>query len=57
MTAKGGDRTKGFVQWRMLRIFLAYLALNVAGILWAFVLDDFALPGGRQHHRLHLDLV
>ncbi len=40
MTAKGGDRTKGFVQWRMLRIFLAYLALNVAGILWAFVLDD-----------------
>ena len=40
VTAKGGDRTKGFVQWRMLRIFLAYLALNVAGILWAFVLDD-----------------
>jgi cellulose synthase (UDP-forming) len=40
VTAKGGDRTKGFVQWRMLRIFIAYLALNVAGILWAFVLDD-----------------
>lgn len=40
VTAKGGDRTKGFVQWRMLLIFLAYLALNVAGILWAFVLDD-----------------
>jgi cellulose synthase (UDP-forming) len=40
VTAKGGDRTKVFVQWRMLRIFLAYLALNVAGILWAFVLDD-----------------
>jgi cellulose synthase (UDP-forming) len=40
VTAKGGDRTKGFVQWRMLRIFLAYLALNVGGILWAFVLDD-----------------
>ena len=40
VTAKGGDRTKGFVQWRMLRIFLAYLALNVAGIIWAFMLDD-----------------
>ena len=40
VTAKGGDRTKGFVQWKMLRIFLAYLALNVAGILWAFVIDD-----------------
>jgi cellulose synthase (UDP-forming) len=40
VTAKGGDRSKGFVQWRMLRIFLAYLALNVAGILWAFVIDD-----------------
>ncbi len=40
VTAKGGDRTKGFVQWHMLRIFLFYLALNVAGILWAFVFDD-----------------
>lgn len=40
VTAKGGDRSKGFVQWRMLRIFLIYLALNVGGILWAFLLDD-----------------
>jgi cellulose synthase (UDP-forming) len=40
VTAKGGDRTKGFVQWRMLRIFVLYLAFNVAGILWAFLLDD-----------------
>ena len=40
VTAKGGDRTKGFVQWHMLRIFVLYLAFNVAGILWAFLLDD-----------------
>jgi cellulose synthase (UDP-forming) len=43
VTAKGGDRTKGFVQWRMLVIFLGYLAFNVAGILWAFALDDNSL--------------
>ena len=57
VTAKGGDRTKGYVQWPMLRIFLAYLALNVAGILWAFLLDEFALGRRREHHRLHLVLV
>lgn len=39
VTAKGGDRTKRFTQWPMLRYFLIYLALSVAGILWAFTLD------------------
>lgn len=40
VTAKGGDRTKGFVQWRMLRVFLAYLAITVGGVIWAFGFDD-----------------
>ena len=40
VTPKGGDRSKGFVQWRMLRIFLVYLAITVGGVVWAFGLDD-----------------
>lgn len=40
VTAKGGDRTKRFIQWPMLRVFLAYLGLTVAGLVWAFVLSD-----------------
>ena len=40
VTAKGGDRSKGFVQWRMLRIFLVYLAITVGGVVWAFGFDD-----------------
>jgi len=40
VTAKGGDRSKGFVQWPMLRIFLVYLGVTVAGVLWTFVIDD-----------------
>ncbi len=39
VTAKGGDRETQFIQWPMLRVFLAYLALNAGGVLWAFVLD------------------
>lgn len=39
VTAKGGDRTRRFVQWPMLRIFLMYLAISVGGILWAFTID------------------
>ena len=40
VTPKGGDRSKRFVQWPMLRIFLVYLALTVGGVLWAFTFDD-----------------
>jgi cellulose synthase (UDP-forming) len=39
VTAKGGDRETQFVQWPMLRVFLGFLALNVGGVLWAFVID------------------
>lgn len=40
VTAKGGDRGQRFVQWGMLRTFLIYLVLTVAGVLTAFVIDD-----------------
>jgi len=40
VTAKGGDRSKRLVQWPLLRVFLVYLALTVAGVVWAFVLED-----------------
>jgi cellulose synthase (UDP-forming) len=40
VTAKGGDRSKRLVQWPMLRIFLVYLAITLAGVLWAFTIDD-----------------
>jgi cellulose synthase (UDP-forming) len=40
VTAKGRSRYAVLVQWSLLRGFVLYLALTVAGILWAFVLDD-----------------
>ena len=40
VTAKGGDRTKRFVQWPMMRVFLAYLALTIGGLIFAFIFDD-----------------
>jgi cellulose synthase (UDP-forming) len=39
VTAKGGDRSRRFVQWPMLRIFAGLLALNVLGILYTFLFD------------------
>ncbi|HXF53675.1 MAG TPA: glycosyltransferase [Hyphomicrobiaceae bacterium] len=40
VTAKGGDRDKLFVQWSLFRIFAFYLALTIAGVMLAFVIDD-----------------
>ena len=40
VTAKGGDRSQRMVQWPLLRVFLVYLALTVAGVVWAFVFED-----------------
>jgi cellulose synthase/poly-beta-1,6-N-acetylglucosamine synthase-like glycosyltransferase len=37
VTAKGGDRSQRIVQWPVLRIFLFYLLLNVAGIANTFL--------------------
>jgi len=40
VTAKGGDRSKRFVQWRLLNMFLIYLGLTIVGVVWAFLLED-----------------
>ncbi len=40
VTAKGGDRSKLLVQWPVLNIFLLYLLLTIAGIAWAFLVED-----------------
>ena len=40
VTAKGGDRSKRYVQWPLLKVFLMYLGLTLGGVLWAFVVED-----------------
>jgi cellulose synthase (UDP-forming) len=40
VTAKGGDRSKRFVQWPLMRVFLIYLVLTIGGLVWAFVFED-----------------
>jgi len=42
VTAKGGDRSRRFVQWPLLRTFLAYLVLTLVGVIWAFMFEDGA---------------
>ena len=42
VTAKGGDRSQRFVQWPLLNAFLVYLGLTIAGIVWAFLVEDGA---------------
>jgi cellulose synthase (UDP-forming) len=39
VTAKGGDRSRKFVEWPLLKIYSGFLALTLAGILYAFVFD------------------
>jgi cellulose synthase (UDP-forming) len=40
VTAKGGDRSRRFVQWPLLRLFAALLVLTIGGVVWAFLLED-----------------
>jgi cellulose synthase (UDP-forming) len=40
VTAKGGDRSKRFVQWPLLNTFLVYLGLTIIGVVWAFFIED-----------------
>jgi len=40
VTAKGGDRCSSFIQWSMLRGFLFFAGMSLAGIIWAFAFDD-----------------
>ena len=39
VTAKGGDRSKRFVQTRLLGFFMTLLALTIAGVCRAFIVD------------------
>jgi cellulose synthase (UDP-forming) len=39
VTAKGGDRSKQFVQWRMARMFALFLAATLGGIAISFIFD------------------
>jgi len=39
VTAKGGDRSKRFVQWRMATLFAGLLVFTVAGLVASFTLD------------------
>lgn len=42
VTAKGGDRTKTVVQWRMMAPFLVLLILTVFGLMLGIMFDRFA---------------
>jgi cellulose synthase (UDP-forming) len=42
VTAKGGDRTKVVVQWRLMRPFLILTALTVVGVMLGIFTDRFA---------------
>jgi cellulose synthase (UDP-forming) len=39
VTAKGGDRTKTTIQWRMMSIYIFLLAFTIAGLLLTFTFD------------------
>jgi cellulose synthase (UDP-forming) len=39
VTAKGGDRSRRFIEWPLLRVYSALLLLTLAGILYAFTFD------------------
>lgn len=40
VTAKGGDRSERLIQWPLVNTFLIYLVLTVAGVVWAFLVED-----------------
>lgn len=42
VTAKGGDRTKVVIQWRMMMPFLILLSLTALGLLLGIAFDSFA---------------
>ncbi|MGE0210902.1 MAG: glycosyltransferase [Parvibaculaceae bacterium] len=53
VTAKGGDRDRRFIEWPLLRTFLALLLLTMLSIYWAFLQD----PGSREHDSSVMALV
>ncbi len=39
VTAKGGDRNRGFVEWTVMRPFVILIVLSLAAVLWAFYVN------------------
>ncbi len=39
VTAKGGDRNRGFVEWAVMRPFVILLVLSLAAVLWALYVN------------------
>ena len=39
VTAKGGDRNQGFVEWTVMRPFAILAVLSLAAVLWAFYVN------------------
>jgi cellulose synthase (UDP-forming) len=39
VTAKGGDRNRGFVEWIVMRPFIILLGLSLGAVLWAFYVN------------------
>jgi cellulose synthase (UDP-forming) len=42
VTAKGGDRNRGFVEWAVMRPFLFLIVVSIAAVLWAFYVNNGA---------------
>ena len=42
VTAKGGDRNRGFVEWTVMRPFVGLLVLSIAAMAWAFYVNGEA---------------
>ena len=42
VTAKGGDRNRGFVEWGVMRPFVGLIVLSLAALLWAFYVNGGA---------------
>jgi cellulose synthase (UDP-forming) len=42
VTAKGGDRNRGFVEWTVMRPFLFLITMSIAAVLWVFYVNNGA---------------
>ena len=57
VTAKGGDRNQGFVEWAVMRPFVILIVLSLAAVLWAFYVNGGSNEIHYSSSRAGLDLV
>ena len=57
VTAKGGDRNHGFVEWTVMRPFVILIVLSLAAVLWAFYVNGGSNEIHYSSPRAGLDLV